>query len=141
MAKKMMARTRIERAMVKECFLCNLSSVIRDEVEARLEKTKELFPEKETRDRWSMVDQIDGVPGYNLYTYRPEKENDYGYRVNNGLYLISETQLCADCAAVILKGMQNIGEAEEISYSRKESCKEVVYPEPGSEEYLVTEEM
>lgn len=137
MAKKMMAKTRIEKANVTRCTFCGFGDDYELKYNEFISKATEKNPDKNYRPWWRIEDEVPGVPGYRIITYRTERERDSSWNLTDGLYQNSSFEICENCMGVINKCFTNLGEAEEISYARKETK---VFPMPEIEDCVVKEE-
>lgn len=136
MAKKMMARTKLGKAMVVRCSFCGLGDVYSDTYDKFVEKTKEKFPERELLPWWRADDYAPGVPGYKVLTFRTIRGEEDRWHTD-GLVTESSFDICENCMAIINKCFQNIGDAEEIAFARKETK---VFPMPDLEDVTVKPE-
>ena len=126
MAKAKMMKIRVGKTGVNECLLCNLERDIRNEMEKRLEKIENPISTWEASEKAS-------APGYQVNVFAP----DTGRWNENGYERIRSAMLCSRCAETLVKCLVRIEDAEEITFSKVDSFKDVIYP---SESELVQKE-
>lgn len=135
MAKKIMPKTRLTKTNVTSCRFCRLESNYENAYDNMIAEAKEKNPEKEYKPWWRVDDKVPGVPGYKITTFRVATKEDW--RTEDGLTDENTAYVCENCMAIINKCFSHLGEAEEISYARKETK---VLPMPDLEDVEVKEE-
>lgn len=127
MAKAKMMKIRVGKTGVNECLLCNLERDIRGEMEKRLEKIENPI------SVWNAVEKTN-APGYQVSIFAPGND---GWYTENGYERIRTATICSRCAETLVKCLTRIDDAEEITFSKADSFKDVTYP---SESELVQKE-
>lgn len=135
MAKKIMPKTRISKLNVTRCYFCKLGDKYEEAYNKFTAEATEKNPEKNFKAWWRVDDKTPGVPGYKITTFRVATKEDW--RNDDGLTEESTTYICENCMGVINKCFTHLGEAEEISYARKETK---VFPMPDLEDVEEIEE-
>lgn len=124
MAKKIMARTRLEKVNITGCVFCNFDNELRNAYENKKRELEEKYPDKSFYSWWDIHEKIEKenpFPGYLVTTMRTAREDDYDWNADrNGLYRTGTVEVCENCMGTINKCFSNLGEAEENGYSRKE---------------------
>lgn len=144
MAKKMMARTRLEKANVTECVFCGFERDVRNAYENKREELTKKYPDKSFYRYWDIQGKLDKentFPGYCVTTMRTERKGDYNWDADeNKLYKVGTVAICEYCMETLNKCFNAMGEAEENAYARKENKTFVLPTEIEMEEGKVEEE-
>lgn len=135
MAKKIMPKTRLIKTNVTHCTFCGLGNKYENAYASFVDEAKEKYPDKDFHPWWRMDDKAPGIPGYKIVVFRVATKDDW--RTEDGLTENGTTYVCENCMGIINKCFTHLGEAEEISYARKETK---TFPMPDIEECMIEEE-